>query len=66
MKTQSFLTGYAPEIYNEREDEKADDRDDLETGKDELCFAIHLDRKDIQGKDDNNEYGDPNCNLALC
>lgn len=51
MKTQSLLTRYAPEVDDDRENKEANNGDNLETGENEFCFPIDLDRENVQSED---------------
>jgi hypothetical protein len=55
----------AAEHQNERENEEADNGNDLDRRKQELGLAIYVDGEDIQEDDQRDDEGDPCCWLVF-
>jgi len=53
------------DIDEEGEDDETHDGDDLEGGKAELGFTVYRYGEDVEAKDDDDDYGDPDCGRAF-
>lgn len=64
-ETKTIVFWSTTKIDNEGHDEKTNNCNDLDTGKDEFSFTIDLDGKDIQADYEHDEDRDPDCNTDL-
>lgn len=56
------ITGWATtKIEDECKEDETDNCDQLDTGEDEFCFTIDGDSEDVQGHDENDDQGNPDC-----
>ena len=53
----------AAKIKAQRHDEKTNDRDDLDAGKNEFCFSIDGYGEYVEADDDEDNYRYPSCNV---
>lgn len=65
VETKARLAWNTAEVDDEGEDEKADDGDDLDGGKDEFGFSIDGDGEDVETEDQNNDDGDPSGDIGV-
>ena len=64
-ETETVVRGSTAKINNESHDQKTNNCDDLDTGKDKFGFTIDGDGEDIEADDDDNNYGDPCCDTDI-
>jgi len=64
-ETKTVVRGSTAKINNESHDQKTNNCDDLDTGKDKFGFTINGDGEDIEADDEDNNYGDPCCNTDI-
>jgi hypothetical protein len=64
-ETKTVVLWSTTEINNESHDQKTNNCDDLDTGKDKLGFTIDGNGEDIEADNDDNNYGDPCCDADI-
>ena len=64
-ETATIMVRRTAEHNDKRDDEQAQDSDDLDTGEDELGFSVDTHSEDIQGDDDDDDDGDPDGGVDL-
>jgi hypothetical protein len=65
LETLHIMIGAASAGKNERQQDEADDDNDLETRKPELKLAKEADAEVVDADDDNQEDGDPDSGIHL-
>jgi hypothetical protein len=64
-ESQTVVRGSTAKIDDESQEQEANNRDYLDTGKDEFCFTIDLNGEDIQADNHKDDYRDPSSNVDV-
>ena len=64
-ESQAIVGGSSAKIDDESKEQQTHDRKNLDTGKAELGFSIYGDGENVQADDNNDQDGDPCCDVDI-